>query len=196
MIRGGFSMASVREGTGVFTAVTGGNPGGTITTNRNLTLANLPVGTYLRQGPFSQPAFPSSPVYPNNGLVTDAVNAFDPNLKIGYIESWSFGLQREFKKDNVIEVRYTGNRGHRLWRQVDLNELNIIENGVFNEWRLAQQNLQANIAANRCRTGNPTANPGCQLNFAYFGPGTGTVPLPITLAYFTNSLADPNEREE
>jgi len=209
VIRGGFSMASVREGTGVFTAVTGGNPGGTITTNRSLTLANLPVGTYLRQGPFTQPAFPASPVYPNNGLITDAVNAFDPNLKIGYIESWSFGVQREFKKDNVIELRYTGNRGHRLWRQIDLNELNIIENGVYGEWQLAQQNLLANIAADRCQV-NPTtitaANPNgtpfqdtnsgaanflanCRINFAYFGPGTGTFALPITAGYFNNSAA-------
>jgi hypothetical protein len=194
VLRGGFSMASVREGTGVFTAVTGGNPGGTITTNRSLTLGNLAPGTYLRQGPFAQPAFPSTPIYPNNGLISDAVNAFDPNLKIGYVESWSFGIQREIKKDNVIEVRYTGNRGHKLWRQIDLNELNIIENGVFSEWKLAQKNLLANIAANRCRVPgqNPTANAGCQLNFAYYGPGTGTSPLPISLAYFTNSLADPN----
>lgn len=183
VFRGGFSMASVREGTGVFTAVTGSNPGGTITTNRNLTLANLPVGTYLRQGPFAQPAFPSSPVYPNNGLLTDGVNAFDPNLKIGYVESWSFGVQREIKRDNVIEVRYIGNRGHKLWRQVDLNELNIVENGVFNEWRLAQQNLLANIAAGR------------GVNFRYFGAGTGTSPLPISLAYFTglsSAALNPN----
>ena len=172
VFRGGFSMASVREGTGVFTAVTGGNPGGTLTTNRNLTLGNLPTGTYLRQGPFGPPAFPASPVYPNPGLVTDGVNAFNPDLSIGYVESWSFGVQREFKRNNVIEVRYIGNRGHKLWRQYDLNELNNVENGVFNEFRLAQQNLLANIANGR----------GVQ--FRYQGPGTGTVPLPITFAYF------------
>jgi hypothetical protein len=149
VFRGGFSMASVREGTGVFTAVTGANPGGTLTTNRNLTLANLPVGSYLRQGPFAPPAFPATPVYPNTGLLTDAVNAFDPNLKIGYIESWSMGIQREFKKDNVFEVRYVANRGHALWRQVNLNEINIIENGVYSEFQHAQQNQLAKLAAGR-----------------------------------------------
>jgi hypothetical protein len=171
VIRGGFSMASVREGTQVFQSVVGANPGGAIATNRNLTLGNLPVGTYFRQGPFAPPAFPAAPVYPNQGLITDSVNAFDPNLKIGYVESWSIGVQREIKRDNVIEIRYVGNRGHQLWRQIDLNELNIIENGVFNEFKLAQQNLLANIAAGR----------GAQ--FRYQGPGTGTVPLPITFAY-------------
>lgn len=197
VIRGGFSMASVREGTNVFQAVIGSNPGGTLSANRNLTFGNLPVGTYLRNGGLTPPptcsspgtpvgCVPSTPTYPNSGLITDSVNAFDPNLKIGYVESWSIGIQREIKKDNVFEVRYIGNRGHKLWRQVDLNELNVVENGVYSEFLVAQQNLLANIAANRCQTGlNPTTNAGCQINFAYFGPGTGTSPLPISLAYFT-----------
>jgi hypothetical protein len=173
VIRGGFAMASVREGTNVFQAVVGSNPGGTITTNRSLTLGNLPVGTYLRNGaPFAPAAFPSTPVYPNNGLLTDSANAFDPNIKIGYVESWSFGIQREFKKDNVIEFRYTGNRGHELWRQSYLNEVNLIENGLYNELNLAQQNLIANMANGR----------GAQMR--YQGPGTGTSPLPILFGYF------------
>ncbi|HEV8426837.1 MAG TPA: TonB-dependent receptor [Pyrinomonadaceae bacterium] len=190
VIRAGYSVAFNREGVGVFTAVTGGNPGGTLTANRNLTLGNLPVGTYLRQGPFAPPSFPSEPVYPNTGLITDAVNAFSPNLKVGKIHSWSFGIQRELNADTVLEVRYIGNRGRDLWRQYDLNELNIIENGVFAEWQLAQRNLIANILANRCQPGlspikgEPGFTPGCQANFAYFGNGTGTFPLPITLGYF------------
>lgn len=200
VLRGGFSMASVREGMNVFLAVTGGNPGGTITANRSLTLGNLAPGTYLRQGPFAPPAtcsssggpvgcIPDAPVFPNSGLITDSVNAFDPNLKLGYVRSWSFGIQRELTKDNVIEVRYVGNRGRNLWRQIDLNEFNIIENGVGAEWRLAQQNLLANIAAGR------------GVNFRYFGPGSGTSPLPISLGYFqgrtitinnVTSAIDPN----
>jgi hypothetical protein len=194
VIRAGFSKAYNREGVNVFTSVTGGNPGGTITTNRNLTLGNLGAGTYLRQGPFAPPAFPSEPIYPNTGLLTDGVNAFKPDLKVGYINSWTLSLQRELSSDTVIEVRYIGNRGKDLWRQYDLNELNIIENGVFSEWKLAQQNLLANIAANRCQAGfthdralvgpGVTYLAGCQANFAYFGNGTGTSPLPISLGYF------------
>ena len=42
--------------------------------------------------------------------------------------------------------------------------------------------MYANIQANRCQPGVTAAN--CQYNFAYFGPNTGTFPLPITLAYF------------
>lgn len=194
VIRAGYSVAFNREGIGVFTSVTGGNPGGTLTANRNLTLGNLPVGTYLREGPFSAPSFPSEPVYPTPGLITDAVNAFAPDLKVGKIHSWTFSIQRELTPNTVLEVRYIGNRGSDLWRQYDLNELNIRENGVFSEWQLAQKNLLANIAAGRCQPGlthlrNAPANvgtftAGCQANFAYYGPGTGTSPLPITLGYF------------
>src|SRR5262249_48882379 len=127
---------------------------------------------------------------PNNGLITDSVNAFTPDLKIGKIHSWTFSLQREITPNTVLEVRYIGNRGKDLWRQYDLNELNILENGVMSEWSLAQQNLLANIAAGRCQPGvspirgNAGFVSGCQANFAYYGPGTGTSPLPITLAYF------------
>ena len=194
VIRAGYSVAFNREGVGVFTAVTGGNPGGTLTANRNLTLGNLPVGTYLRQGPFSPPSFPAQPIYPNTGLITDAVNAFDPNLKIGRIHSWTFSIQRELTPNTVFEIRYIGNRGRDLWRQYDLNEVNMIENGVLAEWQLAQANLRANILNNRCQPGlvsspinvpaNHTFVAGCQANFAYMGPNTGTFPLPITLGYF------------
>jgi hypothetical protein len=48
----------------------------------------------------------------------------------------------------------------------------IVENGFLDEFKLAQANLQANVAAGRGGT------------FAYMGPGTGTSPLPIFLAYF------------
>jgi hypothetical protein len=195
VLRAGYSVAFNREGVNVFSAVTGSNPGGTLTANRNLTLGNLPVGTYLRQGPFAPPSFPSEPIYPNTGLITDSVNAFRPDLKIGKIHSWTFSIQRELSADTVLEVRYIGNRGRDLWRQYDLNELNIVENGVFAEWQIAQRNLLANIAANRCQPGLThlrnapasagTFSAGCQANFAYFGPGTGTSPLPITIGYFS-----------
>ena len=72
----------------------------------------------------------------------------------------------------ALEVRYVGTRGRRRLGDPNYNELNIIENGFLNEFRLAQANLQANIAAGR---GN---------SFAYAGRGTGTTPLPIFLAHF------------
>src|SRR5205085_3485752 len=113
-----------------------------------------------RLGP---PAFPDTPVYPLTAAITNAGNTYDPNLKTPYIMSWTFGVQREITKDTVIEVRYVGNRALNFRQSFNINETNIVENNFLNEFKLAQANLQANIAAGRCLPGqNPTANPGCQ----------------------------------
>jgi hypothetical protein len=134
-----------------------------------------------RLGP---PSFPGTPNYPLTGAITDSANIFDPKLTVPYAQSWSFGIQRELTKDMAIEVRYVGTRNLRGWTEYNLNdnEQNIIENGLLNEFKLAQANLRANITAGR---GN---------NFRYYGPGTGTAPLPITLAYFSGAtVAQANE---
>jgi hypothetical protein len=125
-----------------------------------------------RLGP---PTFASTPVYPLTEVVTGDANIFDPNIKVPYAQSWTFGIQRELSRDMAIEVRYVGTRNLRGWTDYDLNavENNILENGLLNEFKLAQANLQANIAAGRGNT------------FRYAGPNTGTSPLPITLAYFS-----------
>jgi hypothetical protein len=73
----------------------------------------------------------------------------------------------------AVEVRYVGTRGVDQWSELNYNERNLIENGFYNEFRLAMANLQANNAAGGNRLGS----------FAYFGAGTGTSPLPTYLAY-------------
>ncbi|MBI5087258.1 MAG: hypothetical protein HZB13_21990, partial [Acidobacteria bacterium] len=109
-----------------------------------------------------------------SGAVTDQVNVINPALKVPMVQSWSFGFQRELGADMAIEVRYMGNLATRAWSgSINYNETNIQENGMLQEFKLAQQNLQANLAANR------------GANFRYYGPGTGTSPLPITVAYFS-----------
>ena len=117
------------------------------------------------------PPIPSGPVYPLQGSPSNSANAFLPNIKLGYVQSWTLSVQRELTKDTVFEARYVGNKGTGLWRQYNLNEVNVLENGFLDEFKKAQANLKANIAAGRGNT------------FAYTGVA-GTSPLPITLAYF------------
>ena len=177
VFRGGYSVAFVREGTSLIGSIVGGNPGGSISASRTIALGNLTTGTNLRDpgNPNLTPAtFPASPAYPFT-LNAQSANAFDPNLRTGSVHSYSFGYQRELDTNTVIEVRYVGNRGIDIWRQHDLNEFNTIENGFADEFRKAQDNLYANLAAGRGAT------------FAYFGDGTGTSPLPIALAYFSGN---------
>ena len=182
VLRGGFSIAYVREGVNTFQSLYASNSasgnqlaGGTISATQNITGTPFPLtfGNYIRNGLPAGPNFQSSPVYPNTGSITDSINDFLPGLKIGRVDSFSFGIQRELNSNNVLEIRYVGNRGHDLWRQYDLNEVNVIENGFLNEFRLAQQNVLANLAAGR------------GFNFRYFGAGTGTSPLPIFLAHIS-----------
>ena len=63
-------------------------------------------------------------------------------MNLGYVQSWNIGWQRELGRDTVVEFRYTGNHGVHLWRQYNLNEVNIFENGFLNEFKVAQNNLR------------------------------------------------------
>jgi hypothetical protein len=181
VIRAGYSNSFVREGSFVVLSILGSNPGGLIDATKSVALGNLPVGTLLRnRADLAPPTFAASPNYPLAGTVNDSTNAFDPNLRTGMVHSWNLSYQRELTKDTVFEIRYVGNRGVDLWRQYNINELNSIENGFANEFRLAQANLLANNAAGGARAGS----------FAFFGAGTGTNPLPIIQSYF-RGVGDP-----
>ncbi|HJP93655.1 MAG TPA: TonB-dependent receptor [Pyrinomonadaceae bacterium] len=181
VIRAGYSVAFVREGLGNITQILSGNPGGTLTLNSDVDAETLPLGTLFRdRAALTPPGFADTPVYPITAQPGDAIGGFDPNLKTGLVHSWNFGVQREIFKDTVVEARYVGTRGRNLWRRYGINEVNVLENGFLSEFRLAQANLAANQAAGRGNT------------FAFFGPGTGTQPLPIMLGFFTGSQANAN----
>ena len=104
----------------------------------------------------------------------------DPNIQVPYADSWTVGLQRAVGRNMALEVRYVGTRSRDLWETLNYNEINIFDNGFINEFKAAQANLQANVAAGLAAQG-----------FAYRGPDTGTVPLPTMFAYFQGS-GDPN----
>ena len=177
VIRAGYSLAFVREGVNTFQNIYGSNPGGLINATQNTTGTPFPltIGNYVRNGLPAGPAIPAAPVYPNAGSITDGINDFLPDIKIGRVHSWTFSVQRELNSDNVIEARYVGNRGVDLWRQYDLNEVNVFETGFLNEFKLAQANVLANLAAGR------------GFNMRFFGPGTGTSPLPILVGHFAGA---------
>jgi len=178
-IRGGLSLAYNREGMEVFTTQIGGNPGSTIPVVRNSSLGNIvnsgeswPV--LLRdESRMSIPAFAASPSYPISATVANSINIFDPKIEVASARSYSLSFQRALSKDMAVEIRYVGTRGNNLWVEENYNEVNVLENNFLDEFKLAQANLKANVAAGRGTT------------FRYFGPGTGTQPLPTLLAYFS-----------
>ncbi len=183
VFRAGYAMAFNRNGMSDFSGIFGNNPGSQITAARNNSLGNLSLDgaglpVLFREGNrLGAPPFPTSPDYPltvSKGTVqlTNSVNVFDPDTKTPYSHSWNVGWSRALTRDMAVEIRYVGTRGRNLWSTVNYNEVNIIENGFLDEFRVAQANLRANIAAGRGNT------------FAYTGVA-GTSPLPIYLAYFT-----------
>jgi hypothetical protein len=120
VLRGGYSIAYTRPGIEEFSSEFGANPGSFITASRGLNLGNLVGGSLgslpvlLRETNRLGPApFPSSPSYPFTGAISNGVNVFDPNLKTPYVQSWTFGIQREIAKNMAVEVRYVGNRSLR-----------------------------------------------------------------------------------
>jgi hypothetical protein len=184
VIRGGYTRSFSRPGLNDFTNIFNNNPGIRIVTNRDEPTGNLGALPLLMRDTarLTPPAFEKKPVYPMTDVITQDVNVFDPNLRVPNADSWSLGLQRGVSRNMALEVRYVGTRGRESWRTLtngnngtesgtlNYNEFNIFENKFIDEFKLAQANLQANIAAGRGAT------------FAY--TGSGTSPLPTFLAFF------------
>ena len=175
VLRAGYTLGYNRPGTSDFTGTIDNNPGISQSADRNHSIGNLGApGSILfrNRGDLGPPSFNTTRQYPMTDEITGDITAFDPNLQVPYSQSWTAGWQRKLTSDMAIEARYVGTRSLQSWQTYDYNEINIVENGFLDEFRLAQQNLQANIDAGRGS------------NFRYYGPGTGTSPLPIFVAYF------------
>ena len=190
-ISGGFSRSYERHGMSDFTGLLDDNPGITAIGDRTLNNGNLgALPVLFRSSNLGPPAtcsgsatppacIPVGPVYPIPANITGTMSTFDPGLQVPYSDSWTIGFQRALGRSSAIEIRYVGTRNRQQWTTYNLNETNIHENGFLPEFRNAQANLYAHIAQG-CSIGDTCS-------FAYRGPGTGTVPLPIYLAYLNGS---------
>jgi len=165
VLRGGYSIAYIREGFNAFTSMFGSNEGVSFTNGTSP--ANNPAefgaagSRLLRDGSYPFLPLPDAK-FPFTARQGASLNDFDPNLRPGYTQSWTLGIQREITKDTALEVRYVGNHGTRLWRQYENGEVNIFENGFINEFKAAQENLRLFRAANpNCgKTGFAVCNYG------------------------------------
>ena len=193
-LRAGFAVAYNRNGMAEFENIYGGNPGRSITANRNNTIGNL-VGAgeswpllfretsrlgRRRLHRAGQPAgcIPEAPVYPMLATTATNVNIFDPEIQLSYTNSSRSDSSARCPTNMAIEVRYVGTQNRNGWTTENWNEVNIYENGFLDEFKLAQANLRSHVAAGCGTTGQAACS------FAYRGPNTGTSPLPIYLAHF------------
>ena len=209
VFRAGYGITYTREGFNNFDSIAYGNPGidGSIFANSvaqpvtgcsaaapgNLnagciTINGLVNGSGLTSLATNPAAFPATGTFQVVGFSGQSVNAFDPNLRTPRVQSWSVGIQRQLSQDTVLEVRYVGNHGTGLWRQENINEVNVFENGFLGEFNNARNNLaicQANAAActaAQAAAGVPAKNLSSS-NFANWGLA-GQVAVPITTTAF------------
>jgi hypothetical protein len=182
-IRAGYAMSFNQERIDRFENNATDNPGGTVNVVRNNTTGyplvrtgeNHPV-LFREKSRLGPPDFPVRPEYPILPTTANNVNIFPDRLRTPRVHSYSVGFQRSVGADTAVEVRYVGNRNRHAWAEENWNERNVLTTGFLDEFRVAQANLRAHVTSG-CGT---TANP---CSFAYRGPGTGTAPLPIHLAY-------------
>jgi Carboxypeptidase regulatory-like domain len=145
VFRGGYSIATVREGMNIPISIWGSNQGRTVASTVNP--GNFPGvfgpagSVWFRDESLPTRPEPDRPTYPIPVVAGNSVNEFDPNLRMGYVQSWNVSLQRQITPSTVLDIRYVGNHGTTLWRQININEVNIFENGFLEEFKVAQQNL-------------------------------------------------------
>jgi hypothetical protein len=191
VLRGSYSVIVYDEGTQMFAANLGPNAGKTIDARlipgqsgqtalpRFYTLSNIEAN------PLSASSFDLS-ITDYKKVINLADQTFartitgvDPTLRAPYTLNWTFGIQRELGKNNVLEIRYVGNQSKLAWRTSNLNEVDIFGNGFLQEFKNAQNNLAIFRAANpNC---GASGQPLC--TFANSGL-PGQVPLPIFNAAF------------
>ncbi len=190
VLRGGASLAYQRGGMSDFTGPLGANPGVSIDATRNLTNGNLgTLPVLLSSSDLGAPSVNLTRTYPMAvPTASSSVYVFDPNIKTPSAFSYSFSWQRKLSANMAVEARFIHTNSYNTWtggQQLDYlnyNEVNILDNKFIDEFKLAQANLQANIAAGKGNT------------FAYTG-AAGTVPLPTFLAYLNGSSASGDSKK-
>jgi hypothetical protein len=98
------------------------------TTYQNLVNSTLPLGL-----PTTQP-FATVPINDTNSTTQTLLTAGN-DLKTPYIQNWNVSLGREIVPSLTLDVRYVGSKGTKLLRGVNINEVNIFENGVLDAFQ-------------------------------------------------------------
>ncbi len=195
VLRGGFSIATNRQGIGFLDGIWNVNQGRTLATTASAS-ANpniFPAGgiafsdsSYPTVAPLSvDPNFPN-PSFPLAVQSGQSVEDYNPSIKPEYIESWTLSFQRQLDRNTVADFRYVANHGVDLWATVNLNEVNTVENGFAQQFQAAQTNL---AIANGISVGQLLL-PNTKLTVNNYGnqglPGQTAVPI-ITTAIGSNT---------
>lgn len=75
------------------------------------------------------PVPPASPVVTLPATRSQSAAIFNPSLRSGYVQQYGLSIQREIIRNTVLEVGYVGERGVKLFLQLDYDQPKI--NGTF-----------------------------------------------------------------
>ena len=127
VIRGGFSIAydlafynillNVQNGAPFSAALTVPSASLTSTTTSPLPLPGTPTGDVVRSVAASSGVLPKGQLNPLFLSQTTVA----PDFRAPYAEQWSFGVQHQFGRRHVGEVRYVGTHGIALFQNVNDN---------------------------------------------------------------------------
>ncbi len=179
-VRGGYRVSYFQGSVNAIDATLDDNEGLIITTTRT-------VNTFLRNGigesPLPTVSIPAPQSIQTNSTVD--IRAFDEDLRTPYVHDFNFGIQREIFKGTSLEIRYVGNRGKKLYRGYDVNQVNVFAKDTvtgatfLDAFRIGQNNLAACRAAANCTTAS----------FAYNAAVAGSTPNPLMDALFTGQTS-------
>lgn len=179
VIRGGYSEVYVNDS--IITSISG-TLQGNVGLGRASSQAIGPSGTAQlndRLGGnltgINPPAFvpPPRTFLQNNTNVQGffgVANVVDPNIQIPKVRQYSVGIQREIFGNMAFEIRYVGTGSNNQFKGLELNQIDVVNNGFLADFRRAQANLALTGTTAFC---NPTTVAGCQA-LTLFRTGSGS----------------------
>lgn len=194
VIRGGYSHIYGNDS--IVTSINNAASGNAGLARTAVNLINLNGRAQSGINTVTPPAFVTPPrtYLLNNALGVGnffgTVFATDPDLQIPKVEQYSFGFQREFFGNTALEIRYVGSRSNNLVRGIDINQIDIFNNGFLADFERARANLAL--------TGNAfCTTAGCQALTIFQNGGTGAAGRlvvgttgGVSAATFNNNLSN------
>jgi hypothetical protein len=81
-------------------------------------------------------ARPNDPVPFTNRTTT--LSGFTDDRVIQYSQNINFSIQHDLGRNLSAQVSYMGNKGSKLWNPIELNEPNILENGILEAFSITR----------------------------------------------------------
>ncbi|MBI2150378.1 MAG: TonB-dependent receptor [Acidobacteria bacterium] len=94
-------------------------------------LSNLPLPV---AAPTVKPLFVWELTRRNGSIV-----GFTDTRVVPYIQNWNLEIQRELASNLTLEARYIGSKGTKLWGRINLNTVNIFENGILEAFKITRE---------------------------------------------------------